>query len=90
MNGYQQSNGHNWREVTQGQLGINDFWDPNTGLSFFSKLGANFQVINAHEAVDQPLSAIMAILHKTFVYIFRFAMWLWLNTRSWCWEKLRV
>lgn len=39
MNGYQQSNGHNWREVAQGQLGINDFWDPNTGLSFFSKLG---------------------------------------------------
>lgn len=55
MNGYQQSNGHNWREVTQGQLGINDFWDPNTGLSCFSKLGAHFQVINAHEAVDQPL-----------------------------------
>ena len=55
MNGYQQSNGHNWREVTQGQLGINDFWYPNTGLSFYSKLGAHFQVINAHEAVDQPL-----------------------------------
>lgn len=55
MNGYQQSNGHNWREVAQGQLGINDFWDPNTGLSFFFKLGTNFQVINAHEAVDQPL-----------------------------------
>lgn len=78
MNGYQQSNGHNWREVTQGQLGINDFWDPNTGLSCFSKLGAHFQVINAHEAVDQPLERDYGDIARIFS---DFAMWLWLNTR---------
>lgn len=33
LNGYQQSDRPQWACRAQGQLGINDLWDPNSGLS---------------------------------------------------------